>query len=197
MLGLTRAEDVPAEIREAEPSTANAFDDDDYSPRRMPTGTKLGLAALGIMLLATGVVAIIVGVNLSGGSSDVDASKGRQAASTSSPSRRVDPSLTSSSASDAGSLAGWFFASCFMYMLASFVYLLFWILTMAWVARDAKNRSIDGGAVWVILVFFLHFIGLLVYVAACPHGMLTTCEWCQNRKLNYARIRSHCGRTST
>jgi len=40
--------------------------------------------------------------------------------------------------------------------------LFFWIAVIVWVYRDAESRGM-GGAVWALIVFFTHLIGLLVY----------------------------------
>ena len=74
--------------------------------------------------------------------------------------------------------------------------LALWILMMAWVARDCRNRGIDGGAVWVLIVFVLGAIGLAIYMAARPHGFLVECPHCFNRRLGYAAVCPHCHRTT-
>jgi hypothetical protein len=68
------------------------------------------------------------------------------------------------------------------------------ILLLAWVARDARCRGVDGGAVWVLVILFTHWVGLLVYLASRPHGMLAPCPHCQNKKLAVAKLCPHCGR---
>jgi hypothetical protein len=73
------------------------------------------------------------------------------------------------------------------------LYLVSAVLLLAWVAKDAKNRGIDGGAVWVIVILFTHWIGLLVYLASRPSGHLIVCGRCRNKKLNYVLSCPHCG----
>ena len=70
------------------------------------------------------------------------------------------------------------------------------ILMLAWVARDANSRGVDGGAVWVITILITGFFGLLVYLASRPHGMLVVCSRCYNKKLQYAKLCPHCGHRS-
>ena len=80
-------------------------------------------------------------------------------------------------------------------MLAAVVaYIVALVLILAWVAKDARNRGVDGGAVWVIVMLFLHVIGLLVYLASRPHGILVLCPTCGNKKLAHALTCPHCGR---
>jgi hypothetical protein len=69
------------------------------------------------------------------------------------------------------------------------------ILLLAWVARDARCRGVDGGAVWVLVILFTHWLGLLVYLASRPHGVLAPCPHCLNKKLAVARLCPHCGRS--
>jgi Phospholipase_D-nuclease N-terminal len=64
---------------------------------------------------------------------------------------------------------------------------------LVWVARDAKNRGVDSPAVWVLVVLFAHFIGLIVYLCARPAGILVACAHCGNKKLAAASKCPHCG----
>jgi hypothetical protein len=73
------------------------------------------------------------------------------------------------------------------------LYLVGVILTLAWVARDARNRGVDGAAVWVIAILLSHWVGLLVYLAARPAGTLGVCDRCSNKRLEYAKVCPHCG----
>jgi len=41
--------------------------------------------------------------------------------------------------------------------------LVFWIAVIVWVYKDAERRGMHG-ALWAIIVFFLHLIGLLIFV---------------------------------
>jgi hypothetical protein len=72
-------------------------------------------------------------------------------------------------------------------------YVVLVILLLAWVARDARNRGVDGGAVWVFIILLTGVVGLIVYVAARPHGMLTSCGVCRNKRLVHAKLCPHCG----
>jgi hypothetical protein len=97
------------------------------------------------------------------------------------------------SASDAGSSLS--LATVFLCAFAIFciAYLVGTILLMAWVAKDCRARGVDGGALWVMIIFFTGFVGLLVYLASRPFGTLVICHRCGNKRLMAAVICPHCG----
>ncbi|MGH9779294.1 MAG: membrane protein insertion efficiency factor YidD [Candidatus Acidiferrales bacterium] len=68
-----------------------------------------------------------------------------------------------------------------------------WIGLLVFVVRDAKNRGTENPVLWLILIFFTHIIGLIIYFLARPAGNLVACEHCKNKKLQYARTCPHCG----
>jgi hypothetical protein len=41
--------------------------------------------------------------------------------------------------------------------------LIFWIVAIVWVDRDAESRRMTG-AIWALVVFFGHFVGFIVYL---------------------------------
>lgn len=41
--------------------------------------------------------------------------------------------------------------------------LVFWIWIIVWVYKDARKRGLEG-VLWGLLVFFLHWIGLIIYL---------------------------------
>jgi|GEM_PF-220842 len=47
--------------------------------------------------------------------------------------------------------------------LAGVAMLFIWIAVVVWVYRDAENRKMSG-AIWALVVFFGHFVGLIVYL---------------------------------
>jgi uncharacterized membrane protein YhaH (DUF805 family) len=67
------------------------------------------------------------------------------------------------------------------------------IAILIWVARDAKNRGMDGAILWMLLVFFTSFIGLIIYIFARPQGNLVQCSNCNNKKLQASVKCPHCG----
>jgi len=82
----------------------------------------------------------------------------------------------------------WIFLLC--------LFIAYWvgvILLLAWVARDARARSVDGGGVWVIAILLTGWIAFLVYLASRPYGMLVVCQYCSNKRLHAAVKCPHCG----
>lgn len=166
---------------------------EEHQSSRMPPGTKFGFVALGIMLLATGIVGATLAVKMNSNNvatedRHLEIRRRRQTL----PEHKEQKS-SHETFEEVESKIESFFVRLIVFAI---LYLLFWLLILAWVARDAKNRCIDGGAVWVIVIFFTSFIGLLVYIASRPHGVLSTCGRCHNRKLNYALICPHCGQSN-
>lgn len=196
---------IEADWRQAEtdhssgPSAAPDWSEPDAMPARMPPGTKIAFIAVGFGVLAALIVALAVAIRArEKGPTAEQPTPSRAGLPTkrmATPvgrrtSERVDTERTALEREERSARGGYDLAT---WIIACILVFVCWILLLAWVARDAKNRCIDGGAVWVLLVVFLNFIGLLIYMASRPHGMLTTCYRCQNRKLNYARVCPHCG----
>jgi len=67
------------------------------------------------------------------------------------------------------------------------------IAILVWVARDAKNRSMDSPILWMAVVFFTGPIGLIIYVFSRPKGNLIPCPKCQNKRLQASAKCPHCG----
>jgi len=42
------------------------------------------------------------------------------------------------------------------------IFLFFWVMVIIWVYRDAERRGMEG-ALWAIIVFFTHIVGLIIY----------------------------------
>lgn len=80
--------------------------------------------------------------------------------------------------------------------VAGFAIVVLHVLLLIWVVRDAKNRSIENGFFWMLLVLLLGPLALLIYLASRPYGTLATCLHCGNRKLDYARVCPHCRTTA-
>jgi RNA polymerase subunit RPABC4/transcription elongation factor Spt4 len=47
--------------------------------------------------------------------------------------------------------------------LFGLLFLAFWIVLIVWVYRDAEKRGMNA-IVWALVVFFLHFLGLIIYM---------------------------------
>jgi len=188
-----------------EPEEASSLEDysSDY-PSTTPATKSLGIAlAVGTGIFA--VVAIIVAIAVSAANRERDefaeAAPQRVAPrfvprpENMPPLARQEPSLVNveqRTGTPSGIAAGAFYLVAGL--ACGLTYILGLILILAWVAKDARNRGIDGGAMWVIVCLVLHFVGLLVYLASRPHGMLSPCHVCGNQRLQYARLCPHCGR---
>lgn len=68
------------------------------------------------------------------------------------------------------------------------------ILLAIWVVKDCRNRSVDNGLLWMLMVFPFNFLGLLIYLASRPEGSLIRCEHCGNRRLSFVGVCPHCHR---
>jgi hypothetical protein len=67
------------------------------------------------------------------------------------------------------------------------------IALLVWVARDAKSRGMDSAVLWMLLVMFTSFIGLLIYILSRPQGELVQCPHCNNKRLQASAKCPHCG----
>jgi small-conductance mechanosensitive channel len=67
------------------------------------------------------------------------------------------------------------------------------IAQLVWVARDAKARGMDSSVLWMLLVFFTSFLGLVIYKFSRPQGNLVPCANCGNKKLQATVKCPHCG----
>lgn len=88
--------------------------------------------------------------------------------------------------SDAVELGVW------LYVGAVVLYVVLVILLAVWVIRDSRNRSIENGVIWMLLIFPFNVLALFIYLASRPHGTLTHCEHCGNRRLRYVGVCPHC-----
>lgn len=78
-------------------------------------------------------------------------------------------------------------------ILIPLVFIALNIALLVWVARDAKSRGMDSAVLWMLLVFFTSFIGLVIYLFARPQGNLLQCQSCNNKKLEASAKCPHCG----
>ena len=67
------------------------------------------------------------------------------------------------------------------------------VALLVWVARDAKARGMDSSVLWMILVMFTGFIGLIIYIFARPQGNLIQCPSCQGKRLQASAKCPQCG----
>lgn len=67
------------------------------------------------------------------------------------------------------------------------------VALLIWVARDAKSRGMDNAVMWMILVMFTSFLGLVIYIFSRPQGDLVQCPNCHNNRLQASAKCPHCG----
>jgi hypothetical protein len=67
------------------------------------------------------------------------------------------------------------------------------VFMMVFAYKDAKARGDANAVLWIILIFFLHWIGLVVYLIARPKGDLGTCANCKNKLMTTLVKCPHCG----
>lgn len=77
-------------------------------------------------------------------------------------------------------------------VVAAVVLIALNIALLIWVARDAKNRSMDSSALWMILVMFTGPIGFIIYIFSRPQGQLTQCASCNGKRLSVSAKCPHC-----
>ncbi|MHB8055640.1 MAG: zinc ribbon domain-containing protein [Candidatus Aminicenantales bacterium] len=52
-------------------------------------------------------------------------------------------------------------------------FLVIWVMVALWVHRDAESRGMEG-VIWALVVFFVHVIGLIIYlIVRSNHPVLT------------------------
>ena len=71
-------------------------------------------------------------------------------------------------------------------------YLVFVVLLAIWVIRDCRNRSIENGIFWMLLIFPFNVLALIIYLASRPNGTLVRCEHCRNQRLAFVGVCPHC-----
>jgi hypothetical protein len=67
------------------------------------------------------------------------------------------------------------------------------IAMLVWVNKDAKARGMETPVIWMLLVLFTSFIGLIIYLLSRPKGDLTACPRCSHKKLQMLVKCPHCG----
>jgi hypothetical protein len=143
---------------------------DDESPRGMQPETKVLLTIMGCAVV---VSALVLGIAALG-------REERELAYPMQPTRQGHMLMNVSATK--------FAPFCFGILL---VYGLALLFLLAWVARDARARG-ESGILWVLVILFFHWLGLLIYLAARPRGQLVACRRCSNWKLDHALRCPHC-----
>jgi hypothetical protein len=157
-----------------------------YSSPRSPS-MALGWALAAVVFLVSGVL-LVVALSISGDSKEPRAARrpAEPARAAPRPQRSPEDVWATTRQEESSSWA--------LRLLAlGIAYVVGVVLMLAWVAKDSRCRGVDGGAVWVMVILFTGIIGLLVYLASRPSGILVPCSTCSNRRLNYSRLCPHCG----
>ncbi len=84
-------------------------------------------------------------------------------------------------------------AACSTILMIPVVLVVLDIALLVWVARDAKARGMDSAVLWMLLVFFTSFIGLVIYLLSRPQGNVIPCANCGNKRLQASVKCPHCG----
>lgn len=172
-----------------------SYDDDDDD---VPVRPRSPIMPLMIALTTALAIAAIVVIVLVANQENEPTQPGHRAVAAERPSRLASEDADAShdvshSEPDAGRILGIITAWFIVAVVIGIIYLVTWVLMLAWVARDTRARNADGGAMWVLVIFFTGWIGLLVYLASRPHGILVSCDTCSNRRLQASRVCPHCG----
>lgn len=70
------------------------------------------------------------------------------------------------------------------------------VFMMVWTYKDAKARGDQNAVLWLVLIFFLHWIGFIIYMIARPKGDLTPCPNCKQKRLSILTKCPHCAADS-
>jgi uncharacterized membrane protein len=77
-------------------------------------------------------------------------------------------------------------------LVAAVVLVALNIALLIWVARDAKNRSMDSSVLWMFLVMSTGPFGLIIYIFSRPQGQLAQCASCNGKRLQASAKCPHC-----
>lgn len=76
----------------------------------------------------------------------------------------------------------------------SVVFLITSVVMLIWMARDSRNRGMEGVATWIMPILFTNILAFSVYYFSRPKGTLVQCRHCNNRCLENALTCPHCRR---
>jgi putative membrane protein insertion efficiency factor len=94
---------------------------------------------------------------------------------------------------DLGKAGGACVGGCLGSLIMLGVHFAVMIVCMIFVWKDAKARGDSNAVIWLILTFFLTWIGAIVYFVARPKGDLTPCPQCKQKRLPTLPKCPHCG----
>jgi putative membrane protein insertion efficiency factor len=97
---------------------------------------------------------------------------------------------------EAGKAAGACVGGCVFSMLLLAGHIAIVVVLMFFVWKDAKARGDSNAVLWLVLIFFLSWIGAVVYFVARPKGDLSPCGSCHQKRLSTLAKCPHCGADS-
>ncbi len=82
--------------------------------------------------------------------------------------------------------------SCILGIIGALIYLGVKIFIMIWAFKDATARGDTNAVLWPVLIFFMSFIGLVIYLAVRPKGDFSPCPSCHKQRLATLAKCPHC-----
>ena len=83
-------------------------------------------------------------------------------------------------------------AACVVFIITALIGLGIQIFMMVFAFKDAKARGDQNAVLWLVLIFFVHLMGFIVYMIARPKGELVPCPNCHQKKLDILTKCPHC-----
>jgi uncharacterized protein len=84
-------------------------------------------------------------------------------------------------------------AGCVISIISGLIAIGILVFMMVFTYKDAKARGDQNAVLWLVLIFFLHWIGFIVYMVARPKGDLVPCPNCHQKKMDVLTKCPHCG----
>jgi putative membrane protein insertion efficiency factor len=81
---------------------------------------------------------------------------------------------------------------CAFVIVMGLIGLAIQIFMMVFAFKDAKARGDQNAVLWLVLIFFMHLMGFVVYMIARPKGDLVPCPNCHQKKLAILTKCPHC-----
>jgi putative membrane protein insertion efficiency factor len=82
---------------------------------------------------------------------------------------------------------------CIIAVIGTLIGIAIQVVFMVYTYKDAKARGDQNAVLWLVLIFFLHTLGFIVYLVARPKGELNPCPNCHQKKLEILTKCPHCG----
>ena len=93
---------------------------------------------------------------------------------------------------EAGEAAAACGVGCVLAIISAAIGVGILVFMMVFTYKDAKARGDQNAVLWLVLIFFLHWIGFIVYMVARPKGDLVPCANCKQKKLDVLTKCPHC-----